>query len=40
LSEVLWINGQREEAREVWRRAIEKDPDNEYLLEVKGRLGL
>ena len=40
LSEVLWISDQREEARDIWQRAIEQAPDNEYLLDVKERLGL
>jgi tetratricopeptide (TPR) repeat protein len=40
LTEVLWVDGQQERARQIWQRANEKDPDNEYLLEVKGRLGL
>jgi tetratricopeptide (TPR) repeat protein len=40
LSEVLWVNGQQDEARKVWRQAAEKNPQDEHLLEVKGRLGL
>jgi tetratricopeptide (TPR) repeat protein len=40
LSEVLWITGQQDEARQVWGRAIEKNPGNPYLLAVKERFGL
>jgi hypothetical protein len=28
------------EAREIWQRAMEKEPKSEYLLEVKERLNL
>ena len=40
LSEVLWNLDQREEARDIWQRAIEQAPDNEYLLDLKERFGL
>ena len=40
LSEVLWVSGKREEAREIWRNAMERDPGNEFLLKVKERLDL
>ncbi len=37
LGEVLWVTGQREEAREVWQRALQKAPDDPLLLEVMQR---
>jgi tetratricopeptide (TPR) repeat protein len=40
LSEVLWSSGKHDEARELWRQANEENPENEFLLDVKGRLGL
>jgi Tfp pilus assembly protein PilF len=40
LSEVLWIMDKQTEAREIWQRAMEKEPKSEYLLEVKERLNL
>ncbi len=40
LSEVLWASGQPDEARQIWRQAVEKDPDSPYLLKVKERLQL
>jgi tetratricopeptide (TPR) repeat protein len=39
LVEVLWVSGQREEAKKVWREALRKDPDNPHLLKLKERLG-
>jgi len=40
LVEVLWITGQQEEARKIWQRAAEKDPNSEHLRKVKERFGL
>lgn len=37
LGEVLWVSGQREEAREVWNDALERFPDHELLNEVVER---
>lgn len=37
LGEVLWSLGRRDEAREVWTRALEEDPDHKYLLRVLSR---
>jgi tetratricopeptide (TPR) repeat protein len=31
LGEVLWVTGEREEARRVWGKALEAEPDNGYL---------
>lgn len=38
LGEVLWAAGRRDEAREVWRAAKERSPDNEALLHTMQRL--
>lgn len=34
LGEVLWINGQRNEAESVWKRALRETPDSDALLGV------
>ena len=36
LSEVLWVSGQREEAHTVWQKALDREPDSEYLIKLKG----
>jgi tetratricopeptide (TPR) repeat protein len=36
--EVLWVLGRREEAREVWREALETSPDHSVLRETVDRL--
>ena len=38
LGEVLWTLGDRDEARKVWDEALEKDPENSYLLDTVKRL--
>lgn len=38
LGEVLWVSGQREEARRVWNEARRADPDNSTLAETIRRL--
>jgi len=38
LGEVLWAQGSKENAKDIWRTALEKDPDNEVLLETIERL--
>lgn len=38
LGEVLWVKGAKEDAKNIWRFALEKDPDNEILLETLQRL--
>lgn len=38
LGEVLWVQGAKEDAKDIWRSALEKDPDNEVLLETVQRL--
>lgn len=37
LGEVLWTNGRKEEARSIWRKAAQKEPDNEYIRRVRER---
>jgi tetratricopeptide (TPR) repeat protein len=37
LGEVLWELGRHDEARLVWQRALDADPEHEYLLQVLGR---
>ena len=37
LGEVLWVSGDREEAREVWQRALQKSPDDPMLQKVMQR---
>lgn len=38
LGEVLWALGRRDEAREVWQRALDKGADNEVLEQTMQRL--
>lgn len=38
LGEVLWVTGQREEARRIWREVREREADNETLRETLQRL--
>lgn len=38
LGEVLWSNGKKEEARQFWREAKTKDPENETLKSTLSRL--
>lgn len=38
LGEVLWISGAHDEAREVWRQALESFPDSKFLKGVFERL--
>ena len=40
LVEVLWVQGRREEAREIYREAIDRLPDNEFLNQVAQRFSL
>lgn len=37
LGEVLWVSGNRDEARQVWAKALEQSPDDPLLLEVMQR---
>ena len=38
LGEVLWVNGEQDEARRVWREGAQRDPKNEALRETMSRL--
>ncbi|UJP05756.1 MAG: tetratricopeptide repeat protein [Nitrosomonas sp.] len=38
LGELLWAQGALDDAKNVWRSALEKDPENEVLLETLQRL--
>ena len=40
LGEVLWVLGNKIEARAVWSTALESAPDDEHLLDVIERFGL
>lgn len=40
LGEILWVTGDRDEARRVWRKASKEDPENKVLKEVMQRFGL
>ncbi|MCY4610750.1 MAG: tetratricopeptide repeat protein [Gammaproteobacteria bacterium] len=40
LVEVLWVQGRREEAREIYREAVDRLPDNEFLNQVAQRFSL
>jgi len=37
LGEVLWVNGQRDEALQVWDGILAKDPKSEHVLKAKER---
>ena len=34
LGEVLWVKGEKDEARRIWRDIAEKHPDNETLKQA------
>ncbi|HEY4079114.1 MAG TPA: tetratricopeptide repeat protein [Burkholderiaceae bacterium] len=38
LGEVLWAQGEHDEALRVWREALKREPDNESIRETTGRL--
>ena len=38
LGEVLWVKGERDEARKIWQNGLKLHPDNETLREVQSRL--
>lgn len=37
LGEVLWMTGERDEARRIWNEALERDPENKALRKVVDR---
>jgi tetratricopeptide (TPR) repeat protein len=40
LGEILWKQGKKEEAKEVWRDSLNRHPSNSVLLETSNRLNL
>lgn len=40
LGEALWAAGEREEARKIWGRVLDHDPENRFVKNVLQRLGL
>ncbi len=38
LGEVLWVMGNREAAREIWKLALQERPDSEFILTTMQRL--
>jgi Flp pilus assembly protein TadD len=40
LGEVLWVSGDTNSARDVWRGALQQDPSHRVLLETLQRLGI
>ncbi|MNW20474.1 hypothetical protein D3C71_2208820 [compost metagenome] len=38
LGEVLWVSGQQDAARKVWRQALSETPDSSVLQETLKRL--
>ncbi|MEO7014362.1 MAG: tetratricopeptide repeat protein, partial [Dokdonella sp.] len=38
LGEVLWVSGDRDEARQIWEQGRKKDADNKVLIETMKRL--
>jgi tetratricopeptide (TPR) repeat protein len=39
LSEVLWVNGQREEAKKIWKEALAREPNSVHLRKLRERFG-
>lgn len=39
LSEVLWVSGQREEAKKIWKEALAREPNSVHLRKLRERLG-
>ena len=40
LGEVLWANGEKEAAMEIWEKSLKDNPDDEALLDVMKQFGL
>jgi hypothetical protein len=38
LGEVMWVQGDHEAARQIWKVSLETTPDNPVLLEVIDRI--
>ncbi|MFZ1830895.1 MAG: tetratricopeptide repeat protein [Candidatus Competibacteraceae bacterium] len=39
LSEVLWVNNQREEAKKIWKEALAREPNSVHLRKLRERFG-
>ena len=39
LCEVLWVSGQREEAKKIWQQSLAKNPDDRHLRKVQQKFG-
>ena len=39
LSEVLWVNGQRDEAKKIWKKALAREPNSAHLRKLRERFG-
>jgi hypothetical protein len=39
LGEVLWMRGQKDEARSLWRLGLEMEEDNKVLISTMKRFG-
>ncbi|MEW8497112.1 MAG: tetratricopeptide repeat protein, partial [Candidatus Thiodiazotropha taylori] len=39
LGEVLWVMGEQERALEIWKAALEREPDNRFVRPAMLRLG-
>jgi tetratricopeptide (TPR) repeat protein len=39
LSEVLWVNNQREEAKKIWKEALTREPNSVHLRKLRERFG-
>ena len=40
LGDVLWVRGQKDEARAIWKEAAIREPANSTLLETTRRFGV
>jgi thioredoxin-like negative regulator of GroEL len=38
LAEALWVSGRKDEARELFNKAIKDSPEDEYLLDFQRRI--
>ncbi|MFK7731839.1 MAG: tetratricopeptide repeat protein [Pseudomonadales bacterium] len=39
LGEALWVAGRQDQAKEIWRKAIEAEPDNQFMKDIIERFG-
>jgi len=39
LSEVLWVNDQRDEAKKIWKNALTREPNSAHLRKLRERFG-